>query len=154
MAAVDELDGFIDKFDPDVAVSVRAALAKMRKRLPGAFELVYDNYNALAIGFASSERSSEAVFSIAVFPKWVTLCFLWGKGLPDPLGLLRGEGSQVRSVRLTDAKDLDSPAIKELMNAALAERPIPKSSGGRLIIKSISAKQRPRRVVRAQPSGK
>jgi hypothetical protein len=42
------------------------ALAKMRARLPGAVELVYDNYNALAIGFGPTERTSEAVFSIEV----------------------------------------------------------------------------------------
>ena len=33
-----------------------------------ALELVYDNYNALAIGYAPTERTSEAIFSIALFP--------------------------------------------------------------------------------------
>ena len=47
-----ELTRFIGAFDPAVARQTRAVLAAMRKRLPGAVELVYDNYNALAIGFA------------------------------------------------------------------------------------------------------
>jgi hypothetical protein len=34
----------------------------MRGYLPGAIELVYDNYNALAIGFGPSEKSSDAIF--------------------------------------------------------------------------------------------
>ena len=60
-----QLDEFIDKFSVEVATLARSILTKMRKRLPGAIELVYDNYNALAIGFAKGERTSDAPFSIA-----------------------------------------------------------------------------------------
>ena len=120
----------------------------MRKRWPGAIELVYDNYNALAIGFAPTERASEAVFSIAVFPRWVTLCFLQnGPQLPDPKGLLNGSGSRVRHIRLQSAADVDSPDVRTLMKAALklAEVRVARSGKGRMVIKSVSAKQRPRR---------
>jgi hypothetical protein len=43
-----QLDDFIAKYSPEIGMLTRAALAKMRARLPGAIELVYDNYNALA----------------------------------------------------------------------------------------------------------
>ena len=79
-----QLDGFLDKYTPAVATLARASLAKMRARLPGAVQLVYYNYNALAIGFGPSERASEAIFSIALYPRWVTLFFLQGAGLADP----------------------------------------------------------------------
>jgi hypothetical protein len=59
MQARAQLAGFIAKFTPEVAAQARAILAKMRTRLPGAVELVYDNYNALAIGFGPNERASE-----------------------------------------------------------------------------------------------
>ena len=142
-----QLDGFIDKFTPDVAALTRALLAKAKARLPGAQILVYDNYNALAIGFGRSEKAGEAILSLAVMPKWVTLCFLWGKGLPDPAKLLKGEGSRVRHVRLHAPADFDDPRIQALIDAALAqtEWPIDPTAGQHLIIKSISAKQRPRR---------
>ena len=65
-------------------------------RIPGAQILVYDNYNALAIGFGPSDKAGQAILSLAVMPRWVTLCFLWGKGLADPHGLLKGEGSRVQ----------------------------------------------------------
>ena len=51
-----QLDGFIDKFTPDVAALTRAWLAKAKARIPGAQILVYDNYNALAIGFGRPTR--------------------------------------------------------------------------------------------------
>ena len=62
-----QLDRFIDKYTPAIAAHARAALVRMRQLLPGAVQLVYDNYNALAIGFGPSERASEAIFSIALY---------------------------------------------------------------------------------------
>ena len=140
---------FLAKYQPRTAAEARRALTKMRALVPGATELVYDNYNALVVGFGPSERASEAVVSLAVFPKWVTLCFLQnGPRIPDPENLLNGSGNVVRHVRLASAEDLDKPAIKRLIREVLrmAEVPIKRSAKGRMVIKSISAKQRPRRV--------
>ena len=53
------LDAFLDKYSPAVATLARACLAKMRARLPGAVQLVYDNYNALVIGFGPGSLGSS-----------------------------------------------------------------------------------------------
>ncbi|MGH9503541.1 MAG: hypothetical protein ACRD20_11890 [Terriglobales bacterium] len=119
--------------------------------MPGATRLVYDNYNALAIGFGPSEKASEAIFSIALYPRYVTLFFLQGAGLSDPKKLLRGSGRLVRHVSLARASDLDMSAIRELMAAALdsAKRALDQDAPGPLVIRSISQKQRPRRPNRS-----
>jgi hypothetical protein len=145
--AQQQLDGFIDKFTPHVAALTRALLARATARIPGATIIVYDNYNALAIGFGRSEKAGEAILSLAVMPRWVTLCFLWGKGLADPHGLLKGEGSRVRHVQLHEPEAFDDPRIEALIAAALdrTDWPIDPKAAQRLIVKSISAKQRPRR---------
>lgn len=150
MGEVAQLDGFIDKFTPEVAALTRALIGKMKARVPGAIILVYDNYNALAIGFGPSEKAGQAVMSLAVMPRWVTLCFLFGAGLPDPQRLLQGSGSRVRHIRLHAAEAFDDPHVQNLVAAALdrSEPPIDPAGEQRLIIKSISAKQRPRRPVR------
>lgn len=142
-----QLASFLAKFEPGVAASARAALSRLRKKLPGAIEMVYDNYNALAIGFGPSDKASEAIFSIAVYPRWVSLFFLQGAKLPDPDKVLKGSGTQVRHVVLTDPGILEQPAVKRLMALALksAKRPLDSKQRRRLIIKSIAAKQRPRR---------
>jgi hypothetical protein len=141
------LDAFLDKYAPDVAALARTLLARMKARLPGAQILVYDNYNALAIGFAASERAADAVLSIALYPRWANLFFLQGATLPDPHRMLKGEGSRVRHVRLHSAEALDDPRVEALIAAALAQadRRIDPAEPQRLLIKSISAKQRPRR---------
>lgn len=142
-----QLDSFIAKYSPEIALSAKAVLEKMRKRYPHALELVYDNYNALAIGFGPSERASEAIFSIALYPKWVSLFFLQAKGLPDPDRLLKGSGNVARHIVLLSPAMLDEAAVKGLMKDAVARASVPFARTGmpRLIIKSVSEKQRPRR---------
>jgi hypothetical protein len=142
-----DLQGLIDKYTPEIATLARACLKKMRTKLPGAVQLIYDNYNALAIGFGPSDRASDAIFSIVLYPRWVTLFFLQGAGLPDPNKILKGSGKVVRHIVLAAAEDLDKPAIQALMTVALnrARAPIDPAAPGNIEIKSISAKQRPRR---------
>ena len=116
----EQLTGFIGKYTPEIGILAQTVLAKMRAHLPGAIELVYDNYNALVIGFGPTERTSDAVFSIALYPRWVTLFFLQGVGLPDPQKLLKGSGKIVRHIVLKEATDLDKPAVQKLMAAVKA----------------------------------
>jgi hypothetical protein len=141
-----QIESFIAKFSDPIAAAIRAARADMQRRLPGAFELVYDNYNALAIGYGSSEKLQDVVFSIACFPRWVRLFFFHGAELEDPDGLLEGKGAQVRSLKLPDLKVLDDPKVQALMAQALANaRPIDSTQPSRSIVKSVSPNQRRRR---------
>lgn len=142
-----QLDTFIDRFSPEIAARTRIELQRMRELLPVATELVYDNYNALAIGFGPSEKASEAIFSLAVYPRWVTLFFLQGAKIADPAKLLCGTGRQVRHIRLSDPGLLLSPTVRVLMLDALGKARVPLSALAkhRIVIKSASAKQRPRR---------
>ena len=148
-----QLAGFIAKFTPEMAALIRAARSKMRKRIPNALELVYDNYNFFVIGYGPNDRPRDAIFSLAAQAKGLSLCFLQGAGLPDPKGLLRGSGNVVRSMRLESAAALTRPAVRALIAAALqrAKTPLPAHGRHRLIIKSVSAKQRPRRAPPTNP---
>jgi hypothetical protein len=147
ISAEQQLAAFIAKFTPEIAGQVHTLLQTMRLRLPGAIELVYDNYNALAIGFSPTERVSEVIFSIAVYPRWVSLFFFQAHGLADPGKLLKGSGKVARHIVLKDPADLNTPAIRALMDQAIkkAVKPLDPGQPHRLVIKSISAKQRPRR---------
>ena len=139
-----QLEAFLSRYTPEIRALGEAAIAKLRARLPGAVQIVYDNYNALVVGFGSSERASDAAFSIALYPKTVRLFFLQGADLPDPQKVLEGEGKVVRSIVVRSADDLDRPAVRALMKAALKAQPIDPDGEGRLVVRSISAKQRPR----------
>ncbi len=142
-----QLDAFLAKFTPEVERQARAVLGRMRARLPGAALLVYDNYNALAIAFGANDKLSGVVFSVALYPRWVSLFFARGVELPDPEALLQGTGKGIRHIVLKDIALFDNPAVEALIAEALARAtpPIDQTKPGKLIIKSVSAKQRPRR---------
>ena len=147
MEPEEHLQSFIDKFEPQHQAVIRAARRKLRKRFPTATELAYDNYNFFVIGFGPNERPSDCIVSIAAAANGVGLCFIRGASLPDPAKVLLGSGKQTRFVRLPSADVLDQPAVKALLTVAAerAQTPLPTSGRGKLIIRSVSAKQRPRR---------
>ncbi len=127
MTSKQQLDSFVAKYSPDVA---RKAFVWMRKKFPHATVLVYDNYNALAIGLS---------------PRWTNLFFLRGAALPDPHKLLKGGRKQARSIRL-DSVFARPPGPGRLIDAEAARLGLnPGAGNGKIAIKSISAKQRPRR---------
>ncbi len=142
-----QLARFIARFTPAIATLARGAIAEMTRRLPGAIVFVYDNYQALVVGFGPTERPSDAIFSVVIFPRKVALCFLQGARIPDPKKRLRGSGNVVRSILIEDRQTLAEPAVVELIRVALAcaKVPLDPRAKGRLWIKSVSKKQRPRR---------
>ena len=142
-----QLDSFLAKFEPTLSKLIRECRSVMRKRFPTANELVYDNYNFFVIGYCTTERPSDCVVSLAANSKGLGLNFLNGATLPDPHGILQGSGNQNRFVRLADAGSLGNAEILELLDAAEAQADPPFAVGGRgkLIIQSISEKQRPRK---------
>jgi hypothetical protein len=144
MSEDDRLAGFLARFTPEIEARAQAILEAMRARLPGAVELVYDNYNALVIGFGPTERPSDAPLSVAVYPRWVTVCFLQGARLSDPDHRLAGSGNQVRNVRLGGVEDL--AALDALIEQALEHSPgWDRGRPRRIVVRSVSARQRPRR---------
>jgi hypothetical protein len=142
-----QLKGFIAKFDPKHQAVIRAARKALRERFPTATELVYDNYNFFVIGYGPTEHPSDAIISIAAAANGVGLCFIHGASLPDPARILQGSGRQTRFVRLPSAEILKKPEVRALLQAAAdrSKTPMPGQGKGKLIIRSISAKQRPRR---------
>jgi hypothetical protein len=141
-----ELKSFIDKFEPTNQRLIRAVRSALRKRFRTANELVYDNYNFFVIGYSPTERPSDAIISIAAGANGVSICFIHGARLADPHKLLNGSGKQTRFLRLESATDLKRPRVDALLDQAVAnsKSPFAEAGRGRLIIRSISSKQRPR----------
>ena len=145
--AEEQLKGFVDKFEPKHQRLIRAVQRVLRRRFPTACELAYDNYNFFVIGYSPTERPSDAIVSMTAGSNGVGLCFIHGSSLPDPKKILLGSGSQTRFIRLESADVLTRPEVDALVVAATAQAKVPLRTTGRakLIIRSVSAKQRPRR---------
>ena len=142
-----QLRGFIAKFEPKHQSLILAVRKALKKRFPAADELVYDNYNFLVIGYSATDRASDAIVSVTAGASGLGLCFIHGAGLPDPKRILLGSGKQTRFIRLESVEVLTRPEVEALIAATISRAKIPLRpiGRGRLIIKSVSAKQRPRR---------
>ena len=148
MTTESDVAGFVAKFAPEMQEQITACRRGMRRRFPDAVELVYDNYNFLVFGFGPTPRPSEAVFSMAAGARGIRLFFLQrALELPDPHHLLGGSGTKVRNLPLPDARELERAEVTALMEAAcaLASIPMTAAQGPAVVVRSISAKQRPRR---------
>lgn len=145
--AARQIADFVARYTPDIADAITTCRRKLLARVPRGYELVYDNHNALAIGYAFADHASAAQVSIAGYSRWVTLFFLYGHALPDPEGLLQGTGSRVRSVRLARPDDLDRPAVSRLIDLALAAQADAFAMAPPLVtlIKSVATAPRDRR---------
>ena len=143
----EQVKSFIDKFEPKNQKLIRSVRKALRKRLPTAHELVYDNYNSFVIAYGPTERPSDCILSIAAAANGVGLCFLYGAKLPDPKKVLTGSGNQTRFLRLPSVEVLERPEVEALIAKAIrnAKASFPERSARKLIIRSVSAKQRPRR---------
>jgi hypothetical protein len=82
------------------------------------------------------------------------LFFFRGRFLQDPAGLLQGSGARIRHIRLEPPSILKSQAVSDLLDQAIAQIETELATAPRLstVIRSVSARQRPRRP--AMPKSK
>ena len=144
-----ELASFIDKFDHRNQELIRGVRAALRKELHGCCELVWDNYNFFVIGYSPTERPSDYVVSIAASAKGVSLSFNHGADLPDPEKVLLGTSKVNRFIRVHSIDVLTQEKIKRIIQIAREQSAVPQpwQCSGKLIIRSVSSKQRPRRTL-------
>lgn len=142
-----QIEVSLARYTPMIETQLREARARLRSFFARGDELVFDNYNALVFGISPTERTSDAFISVAGYPKWVTLFFLRGVDLHDPGGLLAGEGKKVRSVRLKNAAQINTPEVEALVAQAFAPHAQALSAAPALvtIVKAVSARQGARR---------
>jgi Domain of unknown function (DU1801) len=97
---------------------------------PEASEFVYEVYT-IADHFTFTERPGDAFAFTTTHVNWINLGFNFGSQLPDPHGLLRGEGKWIRHIRIAQAADLNAPGVRELLRAAIAQAERPQVKVGK-----------------------
>ena len=139
---------FLSAYDPPITEIALAVRKLVLEEAPGATELIYDAYNAVSAGYSFTGRPSDAFIHIAAYAGWVNLGFNRGSQLDDPRGLLRGQGRWVRHVRISTPADLNEPAIRSFVKAAVAgaDRPDPgtrkSATGSKSVVRAIYPKRR------------
>jgi hypothetical protein len=114
---------------------------------PNCNELLYDNYNALAIAFAPTDKAGDAFCSLAVYSKHVNFGFNRGSEITDPDKILNGNGSLYRYITIKEKNDFPKAYIKKLLkdayfNSLTRLKKSKQTLKGLTITKSISPVQR------------
>jgi len=121
-----------------------AARKLILEAAPEASEFVYEVYT-IADHFTFTGRPGDAFVFTTTHANWVNLGFNFGSTLPDPRGLLRGDGKWIRHIRISQPADVDVPGVRELLKAAIAQAERLQGKAGKpgtVVRRSQSAKAR------------
>jgi hypothetical protein len=140
---------FLKPFDRNIIEKVMWLREFIWDLYPKTNEIIYDNYNALALGWSPTDKVGNTFCSIAVMRtnKNIHLGFYWGSELSDPKKILQGEGKQYRYILVTEKEKFHRTYIKKLLkeayNNSLAKvKDEREKIQGQTIVKSISEKKR------------
>ena len=143
-----DLQHFLSLYEDDIQALTWKVRTVLLELVPEANELIWDNYNALAMAYSKSEILKDAFCHIAVYPKHVNLGFNRGVELTKTKLDLEGKGTLIRHIKIKDFDSAPWAYIKDTVleavinadsrNPTLAE----KESKGKSIVMSISEKKR------------
>ena len=113
-----ELVKFLKPYDRAIQTLALSLRSLVLEEMAPCYENIYDAYNAVAIGFGSSDRLQDGVFHIAVYANHVNLGFNHGASLDDPLGILKGTGKRIRHITIKSPADLARPEVRSYIRRA------------------------------------
>lgn len=121
--------------------------------VPEANELIWDNYNAVAMAYSKSKKLKDAFCHIAVYAKHVNFGFNRGTELPKNNINLLGSGKLIRHISVKDYSDFPKDEIKNVIweAVALSEKLNPSLSDNKMLPESIVMSISERKV---RPSSK
>jgi len=130
---------FLKPFPEDIKNLALRLRAFVWDLYPDCNELIYDNYNALAIGWSPTEKLGHTFCSIAVGRSSfnVHFGFYWGSQLADPKKILLGEGNQYRYILVRSWEEFPKAYITSLMKSAY-ENSMKKVKDRKLLVSGLT----------------
>lgn len=115
------LEELMDMADP----AMRPIAQRLREVVvavdPDSVEVVRLGDRAATYG-VGPKKMSQGYAYIMPHKNWVNLGFYQGAFLPDPTGIMEGTGKKLRHVKVRSVEDAERPALRTLLEQALAER--------------------------------
>jgi hypothetical protein len=115
-----EVAQFLVPYSPEISDLAWKLRALVLEVFPDAIELL--DPPAKLIGYGFDRGYKGLVCGIALHKAHVNLMFAQGTELPDPAGLLAGTGKRARHVKVQQPGDVDRPAVRALLEAAVARK--------------------------------
>jgi len=107
-------------YSPEVRSLGMATREFLLEMIPGVMEQVDSKSKVVGYGFGAGYK--DMVCSIMPNKAGITLGIGWATELPDPHKILEGNGKVHRHVKLKGKSDLEAPALKAILKAAMERR--------------------------------
>lgn len=105
------VDAWFDSRPTALGAMAREWFLRMRACGPDVRELLHDGHPTACVG--------DAAFAYAnAFTAHVNVGFFLGAALPDPAGLLQGDGKYMRHVKLKPGAAVDAASLRALISVA------------------------------------
>ncbi len=143
-----ELQNFLLPYDKNIqqlALKLRNFIIETE---PTCNELIWDNYNAVAIAYSKSDKLKDAFCHIAVYSNHVNFGFNRGAELRKSEVKLSGQGKLIRHITVSNFETFPKNKIKQLLSEAIGLSEIinPELINSKIqsksIVMSISEKKR------------
>ena len=118
MTADKKIDEFLSSYGEEVFTNAIKLREILFANLPGIIEQI--DIPAKMIAYCYGQKYSEMICTIIPSKKGLKLGFYKGVDLPDPDKLLEGIGKISRYVEIKSVSQIKSPALKKLIESALA----------------------------------
>ena len=110
---------YLAAYDPHVSDLTLALREIVLEEAPEAIESIVKSY-AVAIGFSFTGKPLKDGFChVVAYSSHVNLGFNRGALLPDPKKVLAGKGKLIRHITIREHKELDAPAVRKFLRAAI-----------------------------------
>ncbi len=98
----------------------RSARALILAVMPETVEQIDPSANLIAYGLDHSYKG--LICGITLHKAYINIMFAQGASLPDPQGLLQGNGKLARHVHVERLADLEAPGIRDLLETAFQRK--------------------------------
>lgn len=123
-------DEIVANVSPHVRQLAEQARSLIQDVYPSVVEVPWPKQRVIGYG-VGLKKMSEHFCYLSVSKNHINIGFMYGAELPDPKGLLDGEGKLLRHVRITQPEQLSNPALRQLIKVASVHRMPEKPSGSR-----------------------
>ena len=106
---------FIKPYDDGIQKLTMELRNFITELVPQANELIWDNYNAVAMAYSKSEKLKDAFCHIAVYSKHVNFGFNRGAELSKTNIKLDGKGKLIRHISVKDFQSFPKQELKKMI---------------------------------------
>ena len=133
-----QLIAFLEAYDRHIVDLALALREIILEEVPHASESIYQTYT-VAIWFGFSEKMKDMFCYIATNARHVNLGFPRGSTLPDPNGVLEGDGKTMRHIKFASQSDPERSFVRRYIRASIEQLGEAALTGGagKSVVKSV-----------------